>query len=559
MPPVVLWRPSSGSDIVAIPEATDERRVAAIGKLAGAATTTNNAAVRLALQMLAPAEPDLNYKFERVNDGSNAQPSNGVAASGQVAFDWQLPADGNGNAYSCIILMRQAGRAAIVNTSNIAAAGYCYTWLGPQLAQQSWSAPVGTQAINPCGGISNPVSSPVGTVPGTSFYPHGVIMGAGYLQTGDGGNYLWADVGTGNTTSINIISSSNLPATLYASLWAQVDDEEVKVGNSVAASGSSPYLQLFPGYSAYYRIKLTNTGTSDVNNLVIFTACGPCPNTGITATASQPACSNIWAHLSLPALYDNGFLATVSGILLVGLSFKLSNFSATLFKNGAITAATIGSSLDWQQTITSGTNLVNSQTYQNVAQLNRFKDLDAANGWYGVCKPGGVNGFQWENDILYGTGAATNTAVLQYPLVNTSPYVAMVGSVVTSNTIAPPTTKGFIRAVYQTYNTTTQQNTLERPTSSYAQLQAAVEVVNKAQQFWENPLHLSDVAELVGTFLPLLGQGAAEVATGLGYGSFANPIQDYSNKGGALLQQFAAGRKRRAMQDPNWNPGFWQG
>ena len=194
-----------------------------------------------------------------------------------------------------------------------------------------------------------------------------------------------------------------------------------------------------------------------------------------------------------------------------------------------------------------------------MAQLNRFKDLDAANGWYGICKPNGINNLAFENDILYGIGATANTAVLQFPLVNTSPYVCMVASVVTSNTITPPTTKGYLRSTYETYNTVTQQNTLVRATSTYAQLQAAVEVVNKAQQFWENPLHLSDVAELVGTFLPLLGQGAAEVATGLGYGSFANPLQDYTNKGGALLQQFAAGRKRRAAQNPDWNPGFWQG
>ena len=339
MPPIVLWKPQGGADVVAIPEATDERRVAAIAKIGQMADEDGAAAVRLALQMLAPAEPDLNYKFERANDGSVAQPSNGVKGSGQVAYDWQLPADGNGNAYSCIILMRQAGRAAIINTSNQAAAGYCYTWVGPNLSQGTWSAPVGTEAIDPCGGVSNSPNAPAGTIPGTDYYPHGVITGAGYLQTGDGGNFLWVDAQP-STTSINIISSSNLPATLGARLYAQTDDEEVKVVNTVFASGSSPFIQLLPGASAYYRIKFINTGASDVNDLTIFTACGPCPNTGVTGggasqpPASQPACSNIWMHLALPALYDNNYLANVSGIRLLGLSFKVGGaLRGSVFQN----------------------------------------------------------------------------------------------------------------------------------------------------------------------------------------------------------------------------------
>lgn len=555
----VVYEPTlSEPELINAPD-LDPTRIAKISWLAQNAKS--DAGIRLALMMLAPDEPDLDTPFERPNDGSAAQPSNGTAASGQVIFDPQMPADNTGNAYVGIILMRQPGRAVLANTANQQGAGYCMVWLASQLAQANWNFPQGhTTPVNPIGAISNSASVSSGMVPGTGFKPHNTYLGAGYLTTGDGGNYNWVDAQT-NTSSIVVWDPENvnLPATLVFSLWAQVDDEEVMVGTSLKPSGSLPYLVIGVSASYYYRIKCANTGTADVLGLTIFTAVGPCPQAA-TATGApvgtQPACTNIWMHLALPALYDDGNLYNISAIRLIGLSAKLSNYSAALFKNGSIVSATIGSGEDWQQTLTGGLSEIGEDYYNSIAALARWKDLPAYNGWYGICKPNDIEDFRFHNDICKGTNSGVNQAVLQFPLVNDSPYIAMAGSIAVSSLLAAPSLKAYVRTTYETYVTVSQNASLAKPTSTYLDLQKAIGIVNYSRQFWENPYHLSDIAELVGNWLPLVAAGSHEILTMAGYPQVGEQVQKYGNQIAATALQYSDRRKRQRAQNPNDNSFF---
>ena len=519
------------TETVILGQDDDAARIAQIIAKAGGSGTP---AGRIALQILAPAAPEIRYNLERINDGSAGHVTAISRTTSEISSNWQLPYGGTGNAYHAVILKRQFGRMAIVNDSNPNNQPFVYTWLGaPSLAQSSWIATPGTTEINPVG------STAVGVIANQSSYqPHGATLSSGYV---DGvGNYQWVDALAG-TSSINILSSGgNLPATLTAVLYQASDDEEYPtIGGTYTASGSTTYINIPVGASGYYRLKLYNSTTTSVTGLTVFTACGPALGTGVAPVAAQTVCNNLWLHISTPALYND--LNQMSSLRAIGFSAQLLNTQADLFQNGQIASCTVGDGEDWQQVLTSGTNLCNQNMYNLITTYQGNKVKKANTGWFAPVKPNDIEDFAFRNEIQ--KNAAATSAVVQFPLLDRSPYVAMIITVETSTQLGNPTTSVILRSCFEYYSTTNQLPEMETCKSSIEDLQAAIATAGAAPDFYDNPGHLATIADFVGRILPSVGVGLAAAYNtyqGVAESGVGNALTRFGALGGQKLVDWAA-------------------
>lgn len=213
-----------------------------------------------------------------------------------------------------------------------------------------------------------------------------------------------------------------------------------------------------------------------------------------------------YAHKAIPDMKSNQSKAL--GIKLYGASLLYSNQASPLNRQGKLAACQIPAGTDWRA----------YTVYDKISELKEAYTSTAVNGYYGYLKSTSSKDYEFKNQFV-----STQAGVQQawWDKSCSSDWLALAVQV---------TDPGGQDAVFTysaalEYRTNDQWAVVKKPVADDDDVLKALELVSKAPQHFENPIHLNDIWEWVKNATYTVVKGISDVLPfALKVGTAAAPI-----------------------------------
>lgn len=235
----------------------------------------------------------------------------------------------------------------------------------------------------------------------------------------------------------------------------------MNLGKSGAFSGGA--LTITSGAAGYYAFEYeTVTSQTQLLSLSILGA-GDC-----------------YGHRAAPNIYSQ--LPAINSIRLLSQSILISNQASMTNIEGTIFAAQFPQDEQWWNQTASSAIAVARESYRG----------RLATGLYAFIKPTSVNDFRYLNNISQIGGVITNAS---FDLLTPGDFVAVHAETVAVGATYPGMDLLMTHALTLEFTTENQWYEAELCPMTTASRQAAMDKMGPIPQFYENPLHLSDMAK----------------------------------------------------------------
>jgi len=313
--------------------------------------------------------------------------------------------------------------------------------------------------------VFEPFASPYATCR-TDYAPHGPT-----LYAGDDGEtlrrYFWVDAGS----SINW----NIVASTFSGFTCDLIDLVVWRYN-----GGAPVLvQSIPGSSATVWTDSMSVSKSDyyaIGYKIEFdvTFVDQTYTVGLSIQSTGP----VMCHRALPNLESN--FASALSIRVLGASLKCTNQASPLNRQGKITGFEVPEGIHWTD------YLLETGAFGPLSRSQGAYTIPAQRGLYGFLKPSKPDDFNFISHIDTSNGVVVDCS---YPLKPKSSYLAIYSSI-----SDPSGLDLYWTAAWSIeYLTSDVWREISASTISPESCMKALEMLRGAQQWHENPKHLSEI------------------------------------------------------------------
>jgi hypothetical protein len=392
-------------------------------------------------------------------------PSVGNAVQTQVNYEGMPTTDG------LAAVFRSAQRAAVIYDPNPTSQTQLYDMQGVQNAVTP-SAPAGTWRQNTA--LANTryfAKTPIATTRNIANYsPHGPVVYAGEDGKTDG-RYFWLDI-----TNVNVtIAPSNTGESITSSLslWNS-DGVNPDVVSVTTVSGGIPFGQVLPvTVPGYYCLSHSSSLAGDHFNV----------------TVNWTGSSAVFKHLSLSNLPNN--FGSTDGIRISAVSMMYSNEASPLNKQGKVCGFQEPQGVHWNDFIGS---------FSTFSSQQGSTTMPIENGLYGFLKPTQPEDFDLIDHSIIENGVVYDSF---YPLDQKSAFLMIYWQIT-----ALPGQDGYWTIChgieYQTNDVWRPVDDSHLDGQTYSM---ALESIKTFPQWYENPLHWSDIWERIKSVSSSIASG----------------------------------------------------
>jgi len=314
---------------------------------------------------------------------------------------------------------------------------------------------------------------------------HGPVLYCGVHQERKG---VWLNNGDAITFTFSYTTNGEVqPYLLIGETWGLVTAKVAAVASTTTITA---------GTTGYYAFDIEWSNAASTSTCVI------------SATSITTATTAVFAHLCVGNVSNKA--ANLTGVRVSGVSFLLQNASAILNSSGTVAACPFASGTPIVTAIQGGINADPTvSSYGYIVSQERSWSNTWDTGAYGYLKPTNAEDFAMKFPFRYDS-ATTTMLDCTFELVP-SGYVAFAVStqVSSSSSTLYPANYSQITIChaleYQTNDVWVQQISAG---ASEREFEVALQLVKMAPQFFENPLHFSDIV----AFLKKAGKKALDIA-----------------------------------------------
>lgn len=331
------------------------------------------------------------------------------------------------------------------------------------IGQTTFQLPVNaqTQIIPKCATLSNTAV----------WAPHGPVMYPGYDESGN--YYLWCDNANNNSANKIYCSLNPNPATTNGSISVyRWNGKGAALWSSQQfVIGQGQYNFPAPVGGAYLFVTVFNGDTATTDITINVEGTGP-----------------TWCHRAVTNI--DTIIQVAQGIRVNAAAVRWQNTASIDFKNGSISSATVARGVPWQS-VAAGTNSVTS--------LQSYTTREAQEGYYGFpVMDDDDDVSSYYSDITVDVNPGGSVFQTAFPLDERRPYKTFAANV--------PVASGRATLFEATHalEYLTNSKTVEQGYAPYPAevVEAAVMVMRSMDSDYGNPVHIRDILNSIGKYLP---------------------------------------------------------
>ncbi len=313
----------------------------------------------------------------------------------------------------------------------------------------------------------------------STYQPHGPALFAGSVSLVPRGRFFWFDVGT--TFDVTVTSSQTGGVSVECDYWGPRGFASNYIDSQIALTAGTPqlfHLKLVNQPSGYYSLRIRNaTGVDNVTFTV----------SAMTISVK----SSVFCHLASPSLWAT--VGNIKSIRVLAHSLKMTNTAALISRSGRIAIRQTENGSNWQ-------TYIQADSWSHLVKESDTSNFEAATGCYGFLKP------TQPQDLNLLVNHRIDD---QYNIVDSFwPIDTTLASIVMVTKVADASAASFVltERINLEFETVNQFYDTEIAVAEDRVFNNAVNLIRNVPQFYENPLHMGEILNKIGSFI----RGAAE-------------------------------------------------
>jgi hypothetical protein len=319
---------------------------------------------------------------------------------------------------------------------------------------------------------------------GYNYQPHGPVIYSGSVM-GQPGSYVWCDDGDqlSSEMSSNVTSTFEYGVDEFSVRGKRPAQNEA----TVALTANTPQVLTLKspgaGTAGYYAPYFRNTGSSTAT---------------LTFSYKIYGGGSCFAHRSMPQLA--GALPSIEGMRILGASLMYSNTSNILNRGGEIVGYQAGNQENWFDYVSTSSSF--AIVSQNADSTTKRMD----NGLFGSSKPVQFKDFDYLDEFDY--TASGQLIGSHYSLDRASTFLIIV-----ANCTTPAGCLGYWTPRFAVeFMTVDSWRQIAKARMSPEVFKQALLAVRDIEQFYENPIHLSEIWNKIKGFAETVAEGVIKYA-----------------------------------------------